>query len=153
MLYINGDPSSLRSCDIHVTWGQSTWNNSNVSHRDVLKITFQWRYNERDGVSNYRRDDCWLNSLFRRRSNKTSKLHATGLCEGNSPVKSPHKGTVTRKICSFDDVIVYAINVTATSHKGPWVNSDYHHQSVVESMANNSQLRANKSWVHNDTSK
>ena len=28
----------------------------------------------------------WLNRLFMRRSKKTSKLHITGLCAGNSPV-------------------------------------------------------------------
>ena len=43
-------------------------------------------YNEHDGVSYHRRHDYLLNCLFRRRSKKTSKLHATGLCEGNSPV-------------------------------------------------------------------
>ena len=30
--------------------------------------------------------DCLLNRLFRRRSQKTSKLRVTGLCAGNSPV-------------------------------------------------------------------
>ena len=40
---------------------------------------------------------------------KTSKLRVTGLCAGNSPgpVKSPHKGPVTRKMFPFDDVIMY----------------------------------------------
>ena len=46
-------------------------------------MTFQWRHNERDGVSNH---DCLLNCLFRRRSKKTWKLRVTGLCEGNSPL-------------------------------------------------------------------
>ena len=32
--------------------------------------------------------DCLLNRWFRHRSKKTSKLHITGLCEGNSPVTS-----------------------------------------------------------------
>ena len=32
--------------------------------------------------------DCLLNRLFRRRSNKTSKLRVIGLCAGNSPVTS-----------------------------------------------------------------
>ena len=31
-------------------------------------------------------NECLLNRLFRRRSKKTSKLRATGLFEGNSPV-------------------------------------------------------------------
>ena len=44
-----------------------------------------WRHNEHDGVSNNQPHDCLLNSLFRRRSEKTSKLRGTGLCAGNSP--------------------------------------------------------------------
>ena len=48
--------------------------------------TLQWLHNERDSVSNHRPHDCLLNRLFRRRSKKTSKLHVTGLCDGNSPV-------------------------------------------------------------------
>ena len=47
-------------------------------------LALQWRHNERDGVSNHRRIDCLL-SRFRRWSKKTSKLHITGLCVGNSP--------------------------------------------------------------------
>ena len=52
------------------------------SEHDSLK----WRHNERDGVSNHRHFDCLLNPFFRRSSKKASKLHATGLCVGNSPV-------------------------------------------------------------------
>ena len=66
----------------------------------------QWRHNECDGVSNYQRLECLLNCLFRRRSKKTSKLSATGLCAGNSPLNSPHKGPVTRKMFPFDYVIM-----------------------------------------------
>ena len=46
----------------------------------------QWRHNERDGAWNHQRLGCLINHLFRRWSNKTSKLHVTGLCEGYSPV-------------------------------------------------------------------
>ena len=35
-----------------------------------ISWTLQWRHNERNGVSNRRRLDCLLNSLFRRRSKK-----------------------------------------------------------------------------------
>ena len=49
-------------------------------------MSLQWRYNERDGVSNHQPHDCLLNRFFRRRSKKISKLRVTGLCEGNSPV-------------------------------------------------------------------
>ena len=48
--------------------------------------SLQWRYNERGGVPNHRRLDCFLNRLFRRRSKKISKHPVTVLCEGNSPV-------------------------------------------------------------------
>ena len=49
-------------------------------------MALQWRHNERDGVSNHRRLNYFLNRLFRRRLKETSKLRVTGLCEGNSPV-------------------------------------------------------------------
>ena len=51
-----------------------------------MALSLQWRHDERDGVSNYRRLDCLPDRLFRPRSKKTSKLRAVGLCEGNSPV-------------------------------------------------------------------
>ena len=67
--------------------------------------------------------DYLLNRLLRRRSKKTPKLRVTGLCEGihrwrlcegNSPVNSPHKGPVTRKMLPFDDVIMmYGLKVSA----------------------------------------
>ena len=50
-----------------------------------FKTSLQWCYNGRDGISNHQPHDCLLNRLFRRRSKKTSKLHVTGLCVGNSP--------------------------------------------------------------------
>ena len=46
-------------------------------------LSLQWRQNERDGVLNHRRPDCFPNRLFRRRSKKTSKLRITGLRGGN----------------------------------------------------------------------
>ena len=48
--------------------------------------SLQWHHSECNGVSNHQPHDCLLNRLFRRRSKKTSKLRATGLCAGNSPV-------------------------------------------------------------------
>ena len=48
-------------------------------------ISLRWRNNGRDSVSNHQPHDCLLNSLFRHRSKKTSKLRVTGLCAGNSP--------------------------------------------------------------------
>ena len=69
-------------------------------------------------ASNHRRLGWLLNRLFRRSSKKTSKLRVTGLCEGNHrwPVDSPHKGPVTRKFFSCDDVIMQLL---PRSHPAP----------------------------------
>ena len=52
----------------------------------LILMPLQWSHNGYDGVSNHQPYDCLLNRLFRRWSKKTSKLHVTGLCVGNSPV-------------------------------------------------------------------
>ena len=70
------------------------------------RITSQWRHNGRDGASNHKPHDGLLNRLFGRRPKRASKLRVTGLCEGNSPVNSPHKGPVTWKRFPLDDVIM-----------------------------------------------
>ena len=79
---------SMRSC-------QSWWCHENpfmgTQHWIEGTVTFdinslQWRHNGHDGISNHQPHDCLLNCLFRRRSKKTSKLHVTGICAGNSPV-------------------------------------------------------------------
>ena len=49
------------------------------------QLPLHWRHNEPDGVSNHHPRDCLLNSLFRCRSKKTSKLRVIGLCAENSP--------------------------------------------------------------------
>ena len=46
-------------------------------------IALEWRHNEHNSVSKHRRLGYLLNSLFRRRSKKTSKLRVTVLCAGN----------------------------------------------------------------------
>ena len=79
--------------------------------------TLLWRHNGRDGVSNHWLHHWLLKRLFRRRSKKTSKRRVTGLCAGNSPVNSPHRWPVTRKMFPFHDVI------TLTTTKPGSVNS------------------------------
>ena len=103
----------LRFCTRHTgtqcsfTMNSDSQNSSSmVFKRSYFFVTTsQWRHNEHNGVSNHKPHDCFLNLLFRLRSNKTSKLRVTGLCVG-WPVNSPHKGPVTRKIFPFDDVIM-----------------------------------------------
>ena len=76
----------------------------------LRKCTLQWRYNERDGISNHRRIGCLLNRFLWLVSMKTSKLHVTRLCEGNSPV-----------ICEFPTQRAsYAANVSIW-----WRHYDY----------------------------
>ena len=72
-------------------------------------IPLQWRYNERDGVSIHRRL-CRLPNrfFFRRRSKKHQSSASLAFVRGihRSPVDSPHKGPVTRKMFPLDDVIM-----------------------------------------------
>ena len=50
---------------------------------DLLPM-LQWHHNEHYGISNHQPHNC----LLKCRSQKPSKLHVIGLCEGNSPVTS-----------------------------------------------------------------
>ena len=80
---------------------------SSLSHISFI-IPLKWRHNERNGFSNHWHIYCLINHLFSRTSKKTSKLRATGFCEGihRWPVNSPQKQPVTRIYFSFDDVIM-----------------------------------------------
>ena len=73
-------------------WGMSAgshcWGYSPGAQSCKSLHSLQWCHNEPDGVSNHQPHDCLRKPLFRRRSKKTSKLHVTGLCEGNSLVTS-----------------------------------------------------------------
>ena len=58
---------------------------------------------------------CW-NRLFRRRPKKTSKHRVAGLCEGNPPVDSPHKGK-WRGALMFSVISTWTCGFT---HKYQW---------------------------------
>ena len=75
-----------------------------------MNNSLQWRHNGCVCISNHQPHDCLLKRLMSRRSQITSKLRVTGLCEGNSPVAGvfPHNGPVTQKMLAFDDVIMYS---------------------------------------------
>ena len=74
-----------------------------IQHGDVT-FPLQWRNNESDGVWYHQRLHCLLNCRFRRRSNKTSKLRVTGLCEGNSPMAGEFP---TRKASNAENVSIW----------------------------------------------
>ena len=79
-----------------------------VENHTLVKrsLIIQWRHNGRDDDSNHQPHEYLLKRLLRHRSEKTSKLLVTGLVKGihRWPVNSPHKGPVTPKMFSFDDV-------------------------------------------------
>ena len=104
--------------------------------------TLQRRHNDHDSVSNHQPRGCLLNGLFRRRSKKTSKLRVTGLCVGISPgpVNSPHKGSVTRKMFPFDDVIMIGNILTAVERTGQCEYIESKHKSATQSTENVDQL-------------
>ena len=71
----------------------------------------QWHNIERNVVWNHWCLDCLLNHLFRGRSKKTSKLHITCLCEGNSLVTSEFPTQRASNVeNSFDDIIMWGIH-------------------------------------------
>ena len=110
VFWINGNKSTMVQIMLMNRWQAITWTNYGLDYRSiwVRSRTLHWRHNESDGVSNHQPHDCLLKRLFGRRSKKTSKLRVTGLYVGNSPgpVNSPHKGPVTRKMFTFDGVIM-----------------------------------------------
>ena len=71
---------------------------------DNTIYSLQWRHNDHDSVSNHQPHDCLLNRLFRRRSKKTSKLRATGLCAGNSPGTGKFPAQMA---CNAEDVSIW----------------------------------------------
>ena len=84
----------------------------------IRVCSLKWRHNEHDGVSNHQHHQCLLNRLFRRRLKKTSKLRVTGL--HRSPVNSPHKWSVKRKMFPFDDVIMLHIHLGRVIFDQTW---------------------------------
>ena len=100
-------------------------------------IALQWHRNEHDGVANHQLHQCLLERLFWRRSKKTSKLHVTGLCEGNSPVAGEfpaqmasnadnvsiwwrHHGLRVRVCCGYVFVAIFICTCILL-----WTNDDY----------------------------
>ena len=66
---------------------------------EEICVSLQWCHNERDGVSNHRRNGCLLNRVFGHRWNKTSKLSVIAFCLGNPTVTGG-----THKIISFTKI-------------------------------------------------
>ena len=95
---------------LHVIWSFFWCPEPQNQIHFICKIhtALQWHHDEHDCVSNHQPCDCLLNRLFRHRWKKITKFRVTGLCAGNSSVTGefPVKWPVTRKMFSFDDVIM-----------------------------------------------
>ena len=91
----------------------------NFNHCDInsyfsgISKSLQWRHNGCDGVSYHQPHDCLLNCLFRRRSKKTPKSRATGLCEGNSPGTDKFPA---QRASNAEDVSIWLCHHVITSH-------------------------------------
>ena len=92
-------------------------NESNCHDAHVTSLLLLWRHNDRNSVSNHRRRYCLLNRLFIRRSKKTSKHASLAFVRGihRWPVNYLQKEPVTRKMFSFDDVIIVLYLLTHIS--------------------------------------
>ena len=78
------------------------------NHQCFCRYTLQWRHNERDGVSNQRRLDHFLNRLIWANQRKYESSVSLAFVRGihRWPVNSPHKEPVTRKMFPFHYVIL-----------------------------------------------
>ena len=86
----------------------------------------QWRHNEPDCVSNHQPHDCLLNRLFRHRSKKHQSSASLAFVRGihRGTVNFPHKGSVTRKMFPFDDVIMeYHVKTDVQRNSSPMLIS------------------------------
>ena len=81
----NMDKQMIVSLFAHITMSQQKWRMTTINSELILSTALRWRHNGRDSVSNHQPHECLPNRLFKRRSNKTSKLRVTGFCAGNSP--------------------------------------------------------------------
>ena len=89
------------------------------SHKHIESL--RWCHNERDSVSNHQPHDCLLNRLFRRRSNKTSKLRVVGLCAGNSP----RTGEFPAQMASNTENVSIWWRLYVFTKNSAWYQSEY----------------------------
>ena len=97
----------------------NTWTNADPNHWSIYPAlggdgsngrlkTLQWRHNERNGVSNHQFHDCLLNRYSGINERKHQSSASPAFLRGihRWPVNSSHKGSVTRRMFPFDDVIM-----------------------------------------------
>ena len=107
-------PFWIMSSSPHIWWYRIV-----DSHRNLQEYisTLRWRHNEQDGVSNHQPHDCLLNRVFRCGSKKTSTLHITGLCVGNSPVTGEFP---TQRASNTENVSIWWRHHLCSQHEVFW---------------------------------
>ena len=119
----------------------------NPSNGCVRLITLQWRHNEHNAVSNHQPYVCLLRRLFRRRSKKKSKLRATGLCAGNSPVTGEFPAQMAS---NAENVSIWWRHHETLITQDVWKLCVTSESSFPESICNDIALP--KAWKSNQTS-
>ena len=78
-----------------------------IAYKICIIASLHWRQNERDGASNHRPLKSLLNRLLRRRKHQSPGSLAFVREIHRWPVDSLHKGSVTKEMFPFDDVIMW----------------------------------------------
>ena len=74
---------------------------------NIIFLPLHWHHNWCDGVSKHRRLDCLFNRLFRRRSEKASKLRVTFFSEGNE-LNSPVTGEFpSQRVSKAENIYIW----------------------------------------------
>ena len=96
LISVNPTKKTWWWCDSHVTW------------KDHNPNPLQWRHNWHDGVLAHQPHDCLPTVYSRANQRKHQSSASLAIVWGihRWPVNSRHKGPVTRKMFSFDDVIM-----------------------------------------------
>ena len=116
--------------------------------------SLQWHHNEHNDVSIHRRLGGLLNPLFRRRSKKTLKLCATGLCEGNPPVTSrfpPQRASNAENVsvwwlhhghCPFQPALSASVTMDTTLSQPQLTSAGHEGHSNLEAMVIQSKYKS-----------
>ena len=94
------------------------WRHSSGSTLAQVMVLLQWCHNGRDGVTNYRRLNCYSTVCSGANQRKHQSPASLAFVRGIHRwlMNSPHKMTVTRKMFPFDDVIMLLQDVFMEHH-------------------------------------
>ena len=123
---------AYRICRLVISFLIFYWNGNFISKKfaplpasEVRRFRhwLQWRHNERHDVSNHQHLDCLFNRSQAHTSKKTSKIHITGLCEGNPPVTS---GFPAQRACNAENVSIWWRHHALLHRAYVWIVASLH---------------------------